>query len=214
MDLRQTTITRPDEWEQSPFIPLLARTTILPHTIGTNSPTNNTGELYGYLMADDLLPTTWPAIILTDSQVAQTATLLLRDHADTITHRQAIRTELLAISLHLMARLNTVIQRLEDTDWSWHTEQADLVQAFHANTTQWIMAYSSLALDLCHTATATPRKSARSSEDGIIEGTSMNVLEHGRGRPVQQGASHHSITASTEDVSSEGKTSRHTCRYR
>eukprot|EP00562_Extubocellulus_spinifer_P028837 CAMPEP_0178640072 /NCGR_PEP_ID=MMETSP0698-20121128/15815_1 /TAXON_ID=265572 /ORGANISM="Extubocellulus spinifer, Strain CCMP396" /LENGTH=212 /DNA_ID=CAMNT_0020280475 /DNA_START=34 /DNA_END=672 /DNA_ORIENTATION=+ len=161
MDLRQTTITRPDEWEQSPFIPLLARTTILPHTIGTNSPTNNTGELYGYLMADDLLPTTWPAIILTDSQVAQTATLLLRDHADTITHRQAIRTELPAISLHLMARLNTVIQRLEDTDWSWHTEQADLVQAFHANTTQWIMAYSSLALDLCHTATAVPRYASK-----------------------------------------------------
>ena len=74
-------------------------------------------------------------------------------------------------------------------------------------------AYSSLALDLCpaamlHSSKITLEMRPRRAEDGIA-GTSLNALEHGRGRPVQQGASPLSTTTSTADATSEGKTSRY-----
>ena len=128
IDLRQIDITSSADWESLPTIPLLARVKLLPKKYGTTTTTNNVGELLGILMMDDILPPTTPALQFTDSLINQGPAISLRDDRATTSHRTLTRHTLKSPCRALMHRLDTQMQRINDTCTWDHPETCAMLR--------------------------------------------------------------------------------------
>ena len=90
-------------WMDLPTISLLSRVQPLPTAYGTNNVTNNTAELLARVLACELLPRDFPAIVIYDSTVVHSQHLAL--FGKSYINRQRTRTVFPAISRMLAQRL-------------------------------------------------------------------------------------------------------------
>jgi len=100
-------------WMDLPTIPLLSRVQPLPAAYGTNDVTNNTAELLARVLACELLPHDYPAIVIYDSTVVHSQHLAL--FGKSYTNRQRTRTIFPAISRMLAQRLEATNIRANPT---------------------------------------------------------------------------------------------------
>ena len=92
------------KWQKRPPIPLIARIQPLPDNFGTSPTDNGHAEMIAMNMAEEILPTYLPAVIVTDSEVTLNRYKLLRD-GNIGTDRHLIRNVLSGISKSCTNRL-------------------------------------------------------------------------------------------------------------
>ena len=91
-DIREGESLETRQWEERPSIPLLSRSILLPHRIGTTESDIATGELFALAMSELALHQNLPRIIITDSKSTRDLLLECRNNGSKIvTDRNYIR---------------------------------------------------------------------------------------------------------------------------
>ncbi|KAL7539688.1 hypothetical protein ACHAXR_011399, partial [Thalassiosira sp. AJA248-18] len=80
-----------ESWKEADWIPLISRTMQLPNRIGAEQTDNGHGEINGFILAEEMMPTGLGAAYLTDSNQAKQLFRNLRD-GTLISHRRMIRS--------------------------------------------------------------------------------------------------------------------------
>jgi len=106
----------PDQsWKDKPTIPLLARLHHLPQGYGTTETSINVAELLAIIIAEETIPTDYPYILITDSQVAFNHAKQIRNETQ-MTHRQYLRQIIPSISRTLSHRLKQAYSMHQSPD--------------------------------------------------------------------------------------------------
>jgi len=116
LDIKNNESLASKEWIHRPFIPILARSYILPQKIGAHKSDCNHGEAMAIRLQEECLPIEISRCVIMDSKSVRSRIMELLNNSNLVQDRQKIRCVFPGIDKGIMSRINFNMQQWKDAE--------------------------------------------------------------------------------------------------